>query len=65
MVRYFSFGAGAETISGRVDTAFATEAIKSGTIPDRVQPKTFKIGIHRFPVSRSAIKRTVLSFYRV
>ena len=36
-------------ISGRVDRAFATEAVDTGTIPGRVKPKTIKIGIHSFP----------------
>ena len=36
-------------ISGRVDRAYATEAVDSGSIPGRVKPKTIKIGIHSFP----------------
>ena len=42
-------------ISGRVS---ATEAVDPGSIPCRVKPKTIKIGIQSFPVSRSAIKGT-------
>ena len=37
------------TVSGRVDKASATETVTSGSIPDRVKPKTMKIGIHSFP----------------
>ena len=36
-------------ISGRVDRAYATEAVDTGSIPGRVKPKTIKIGIHSFP----------------
>ena len=36
-------------ISGRVDRASATEALDSDLIPDRVKPKTIKIGVHSFP----------------
>ena len=35
-------------ISGRVDRAFATEAVEWGSIPDRVKPKTIKIGFTAF-----------------
>ena len=35
--------------SGRMDRAFATEAVDAGSIPGRVKPKTIKIGIHSFP----------------
>ena len=38
-----------EPISGRVDTASATETIDVGSIPVRVKPKIRKIGIHSFP----------------
>ena len=38
-----------EPISGQVDGSPATEAVDSGLIPDRVKPKTIKIGIHSFP----------------
>ena len=34
-----------EPISGRVDTAFATETVDSGSIPGRVKPT----GIYCFP----------------
>ena len=53
-------------ISGRVDRAFATEAVDLGSIPGRVKPKTIKIGIHSFLAWRSAIKGTVvivITFY--
>ena len=46
-------------ISGRMDAASATEAVESGSIPDRVKPKTIKIGVHSYPAWRSAIKGTV------
>ena len=36
-------------INGRVDRASATEAVDSGSIPDRVKPKTIKSGIYSFP----------------
>ena len=36
-------------ISVRVDRASAAETIDLGSIPNRVKPKTVKIGIHRFP----------------
>ena len=52
------------TISGRVDRASVTEAVDSGSIPDRVKPKTIKIGIHSFLAWRSAIKGTVWSLRR-
>ena len=35
-------------ISGRVDRAFAAEAVDLGSIPGWVKPKTIKIGIHSF-----------------
>ena len=35
-------------ISSRVDRAFATEAVDSGSITGRVKPKTIKIGIYSF-----------------
>ena len=54
-----------EPISGRVDTASATETVDLGSIPGRVKPKTIKIGIHSFPAWRSAIKGTVWSLHRV
>ena len=38
-----------EPISGRVDRASTTEMVDSGSIPDRVKPKTRKIDIHSFP----------------
>ena len=37
-----------DKFSGRVDRASATEAVDSDSIPDRVKPKTIKIGIHSF-----------------
>ena len=40
-------------------------ALDLGLIPDRVKPKTIKIGIHSFPAWRSAIKGTVWSLCRV
>ena len=39
--------------------AFATETLDSGLIPGWVKPKTIKIGIHRFSVTRSDLKGTV------
>ena len=36
-------------IRGQADRASATETVESGSIPDRVKPKTEKIGIHSFP----------------
>ena len=36
-------------ISGGVNRASATEIVESGSIPDRVKPKSIKIGIHSFP----------------
>ena len=38
-----------EPISGRVDRASVTATVDSGSIPDRVEPKTIKIGIAMFP----------------
>ena len=38
-----------KTIRGRVNRAFATEALDSDLIPDRVKPKTINIGVHSFP----------------
>ena len=38
-----------DLICGRVDRAFATEAVDSVSIPSWVKPKTMKIGIHSFP----------------
>ena len=35
-------------LCGRVDRASATEAVDSGSIPDRAKPKTVKTGIHNF-----------------
>ena len=35
--------------SGLVDLAFATETIDMVSIPNWVEPKTSKIGIHSFP----------------
>ena len=46
---YLSLQLSDEPISGRVDRASATEAVDSSSIPDRVKPKTIKIGIHSFP----------------
>ena len=42
-----------------MDKASATEVVDSGSIIDRVKPKTIKIGIHSFPAWRSAIKGKV------
>ena len=42
--------------SSQADGASAAKTIDSGLIPDRVQPKTVKIGIHCFPSSRLATK---------
>ena len=36
-------------ISGRVDKAYAFEAVDCGSILGRVKPKTIKIAIHNFP----------------
>ena len=36
-------------ISGRVDRASSAETVDWSSIPDRVKPKTIKIGIHSFP----------------
>ena len=44
-----------------MDIASATEAVNSGSIPGRVQPKPIKIGIHTYPAWRSALKGTVWS----
>ena len=38
-----------QSISGRVDRASATETVDQGSIPDRVKPKTIKIGIYSIP----------------
>ena len=35
-------------ISGKVDRAFGTKTVDSGSISGRVEPKTIKIGIHSF-----------------
>ena len=40
----------AKPITDRVDRASATETVDSGSIPDRVKPKTTKICTHSFPV---------------
>ena len=40
-----------------MDGASATETVNWASIPNRVKPKTIKIGIHSFPAWRSAIKR--------
>ena len=40
-----------------MDRASATKMIKSGLEPDRVRPKSEKIGIHTFPARRSNQKR--------
>ena len=37
-----------QPISDRVDREPAAETVISGSIPDRVKPKTTKIGIHSF-----------------
>ena len=50
---------------GRVERACATEVVDSGLIPGRIKLKIIKIGIHKFPVCRSAIKGTVRSLCRV
>ena len=42
-----------------MDRASATETVDSGSIPDRVKPKTVKIGIPSFPTLCSAIKGPV------
>ena len=49
----------ADSISGRVDGASATETMDFGSIPGRVTPKTEKIGISSFPAWHSAFKGTV------
>ena len=36
-------------IGGRVDRAYATEAVDPGSIPGLVKPKTRKIGVCNFP----------------
>ena len=36
-------------IIGRVDGAYAAEAVDLNSIPSRFKPKTIKIGIHSFP----------------
>ena len=38
-----------QPISGRVDRASATQTEDTGSICDRVKPKSMKIGIHSFP----------------
>ena len=38
-----------QPISGRVDRVSATEMVNLDSIPDRVKPKSIKIGIHSFP----------------
>ena len=37
------------SVRGQVNKAYVTEMEDFGSIPDRVKPKTNKIGIHSFP----------------
>ena len=38
-----------QAVSGRMDRAFTTKTVGSGSIPDRVKLNTKKIDIHSFP----------------
>ena len=54
-----------KSISGRMDKAYATETVDSGSIAGRVKPKTIKIGMHSFSAWRSALKGTVWNLNRL
>ena len=43
----------------RMDRVSASETEDTGSIPDRLKPKTIKIGMSSFPACRRALKRTV------
>ena len=40
-----------------MDRASAAETVDSASVPVRVKPKIWKIGIHNFPTGRPAIKK--------
>ena len=53
-----------EPISIWVDRASVTGTVYLGSIPDRVKPKTVKIGTHSFFAWLSVLKGAVWSFHR-
>ena len=66
-IKSYSWKEGSSVVSyfRSVDRTSATETVVMDSIPDRIKPKTIKIGIHSFPASLSALKGILWSLYRV